>query len=111
MAGRAQWPRSAIGRLLEIANGCFVQAKHEYPLAERRAALEKLDGRVWVESTNSLAGRAVVQHELRLYGGLPLNCRPILSDWSMADYVDASIMRNDVCGYAPNADMLGMTRF
>ena len=44
---------AARGRLLEIANGCFVEAKHENPLAERRAALEKLDGRVWVGTSPS----------------------------------------------------------
>jgi len=42
---------AARGRLPEIANGCFVEAEHENPLSERRAALEKLDGRDWVEMT------------------------------------------------------------
>jgi len=39
------------GRLPEIANGCFVDAKHEKAGAERLAAMEKPDGRVWVDCT------------------------------------------------------------
>jgi hypothetical protein len=36
------------GRLPEITNGCFVEVKHVKPVAERRAALENLDGLLWV---------------------------------------------------------------
>ena len=43
---------SASGRLPEITNGCFVEAKHENVVAERRTASEKLDRRVWVDSTH-----------------------------------------------------------
>jgi len=39
------------GRLLEITNGYFVDAKREEAEAERRAALEKPDGRLRVDST------------------------------------------------------------
>jgi len=42
---------TAFGRLPEIANGCFVEAKYENPVAEGQSALEKLDRRVWVETT------------------------------------------------------------
>jgi len=38
------------GRLPQITNGCFVEAKREKAGAERGAALEKPDGRVWVDS-------------------------------------------------------------
>ena len=41
-------PVAAHGRLLEIKNGRLVEAKHENSIAERRAALEKPEGRVWV---------------------------------------------------------------
>jgi len=37
--------------LPEIANGCFVEAKYKNPVAEGQSALEKLDRRVWVETT------------------------------------------------------------
>ena len=40
------------GRLPEITDGCFVEAKHENVVAERRTASEKLDRRVWVVSTH-----------------------------------------------------------
>jgi hypothetical protein len=36
------------GRLREIANGCFVEAKHEGAVAARQTALEKPDGQKWV---------------------------------------------------------------
>ena len=39
---------AACGRLPEITNGCFVEAKHENFVAECRTTSEKLDRRVWV---------------------------------------------------------------
>jgi hypothetical protein len=46
---RVQSRRTASGRLPELMNGCFVEAKHENVVAERRTASEKLDRRVWVD--------------------------------------------------------------
>ena len=41
-------------RLPETTNGCFVEAKHGNLMAEHPAALEKLEGRVWVEGSQLL---------------------------------------------------------
>jgi hypothetical protein len=43
--------QTGCGRLPDFTNGCFVEAKHENVEPERRAASEKLDRRVWVDST------------------------------------------------------------
>ncbi len=51
MAGCRKPHAAASGRLPEIANGCFVEAKLEKTVAMRRATFEKPDGRVWVGST------------------------------------------------------------
>ena len=49
---------SASGRLPEITNGCFVEAKHENVVAERRTASEKLDRRFWVDAVEKPDFRA-----------------------------------------------------
>lgn len=66
---------SAPDRLLEITNGSLVAAKYENFLAERRAALEKLEGRVWVGSTNSPDEKAAAQDDFLLSGRYPAHCR------------------------------------
>lgn len=38
----------SLGRLREIANGCFVEAKHEGAVAACRTAVEKPEGQIWV---------------------------------------------------------------
>ena len=52
---------SVPGRLPEITNGCFVEAKHENVVAERRTASEKLDRRFWVEISHSRKIKSVVR--------------------------------------------------
>jgi hypothetical protein len=42
-----------LGRLREIANGCFVEAKHEGAVAARQTALEKPDGQKWAGTRRS----------------------------------------------------------
>jgi len=75
---------TASGRLPEVMNGCFVEAKHENPVAERRAALEKLEGRVRVGSGCSDDEEAAVRGQQRLKGGLPPRCRPTTNNWPTA---------------------------
>lgn len=62
---------AAYGRLPEIANGRFVEAKRKKSVDVRRATLEKPDGRVWVDSVSSSVQEAAVQRELLSSGSCP----------------------------------------
>jgi hypothetical protein len=44
---------TVLGRLREIANGCFVEAKHEGAVAARQTALEIPDGQKRVDTSGS----------------------------------------------------------
>ena len=77
-----------IGRLLEITNGCIVEAKHGNPSTERRAAFGKLDGQVWVGSGCSDDEKAAVQGYQKPKGGSPPRCRPTPADRPMAGLAD-----------------------
>jgi len=55
---RANRALAGFGRLPEITNGCFVEAKHENVVAERRTASEKLDRRFWVDAVEKPDFRA-----------------------------------------------------
>jgi len=48
-------PASASGRVPVATNGCFAGAEPKRGRSEHRAALEKADGRVWVEMTRPRA--------------------------------------------------------
>ena len=57
---------AAHGRVQLAGNGCFLDAKREEPGFDRRAALEKVEGRQWVGTAISRGGEAVAQTVLRL---------------------------------------------
>ena len=53
--------RTGCGRLPVATNGCSPDAKRDQDTVERKAALEKHDGRVWVGSATSLNQSADVR--------------------------------------------------
>ena len=52
---------AACGRVPVATNGCFVDAELERGRSERRAALQKPDGRVWVDCRSRSEGKAVIR--------------------------------------------------
>lgn len=56
------------GRLLELTNGSFADVKHAEAVVLRTAALENVEGQVWVVCVSSPGREADVRGEFHLNG-------------------------------------------